>query len=103
MKLTNQSSIRLILLIFPVSNHFVVPQGWSLTRELTAIVFTKISAFTKGVETRLFGKLLDIFQISSKDSFCRVMNSISAAADDHDDDDVSFWLKFEIIFTFSKS
>ena len=37
MSLTNQCNIRLILLIFPVSDHFVVPQGWSLTREFTVI------------------------------------------------------------------
>ena len=38
MQLINQSSIRLILLIFPVSDHFVVPQGWLLTRELTVVL-----------------------------------------------------------------
>ena len=33
--LVNRFSFELILLIFPVSDHFFVQQGWSLTRELT--------------------------------------------------------------------
>ena len=37
-KLVHRFSFELILLIFPVSDHFVVPQGWWVTRELTVFV-----------------------------------------------------------------
>ena len=36
--MVHRFSFGLILLIFPVSDHFVVPQGWWLTRELTVFV-----------------------------------------------------------------
>ena len=38
LKLVHRYSFGLILLIFPVSDHFVVPQGWWVTRELTVFV-----------------------------------------------------------------
>ena len=41
--------------------------------------------------------------MSNKDSLSGVMDSRLQSKNDDDDDDVSFWLKFEIIFTFSKS
>ena len=44
------------------------------------VVFTKISAFPKGVETRFFS--IRHFQMSNKDSLCGVMNCISVAAEE---------------------
>ena len=41
LKLVHRFSFGLILLIFPVSDHFVVPQGCSLTRELTVLVLLR--------------------------------------------------------------
>ena len=38
LELVHRFSFGLILLVFPVSDHFVVPQGWWFTRELTVFV-----------------------------------------------------------------
>ena len=57
LKLVHRFGFGLILLIFPVSEHFVVPQGWWVTRELTVFVSRETQ--------KIMAHLLNNFYISA--------------------------------------